>query len=712
MENKRRSVELKIEGMHCAGCALGIEKHLKKIGLPDASVDYVAGTAQFSLEQDALLPEITGAIEKLGYKTAPINGGAAGSGRLEVLRARFFFCLAFTLPLFAHMFIPWAFLHRPYVQLALCFPVFCVGLVHFGGSALASLRARYANMDVLIVLGIGAAFIYSVSGTFLDLGADYLFYETSATIVTIVLLGNLLEEFSVRKTTSALESLTKLQSLSAKKVVEAGGEEITIEVESAALEVGDLVLVNSGDRIPADGRIVWGGASIDESIITGESIPVEKGINQQVVGATVILKGSLRVRVEAVGADTVLAGMIRLVRQAQSRKPPIQRIGDRVSSVFVPAVVAIAGATFCLSWLVFEAGFQDALLRSISVLVIACPCAMGLATPTAVMVGIGQAARHGILIKGGDTLEQFARVRRIIFDKTGTVTSGRFEIGKLDVFGRERGFVGSVLHGLERHSSHPIAASIVESFRSSPALHFVDVEEKEGIGVCGRTHDGKLYEVGSKAITRGRGLGVEYDVYLQEEGILIAGLNIRDQLKKQARPAISALRKLGMETVLVSGDRRDKCEQAAADLGIDRVYSEQQPHQKVEIIAASEKERGTAFVGDGINDAPSLARACVGVSLSDATAAAIQSAKIVLLGGDIGHLVPAVLIARGALRTIKQNLFWAFFYNVLAIPIAAAGFLSPMIAALAMAFSDVVVIGNSLRFKRADFGRLSRELML
>ena len=691
-------IELNIEGMHCPSCASGIESQLKRFGLPKVDVDFASHTAILELPENIQLPEVRKQIEKLGYH---VRSGDAPRTKLRfnTLEFKFLFSLVLSLPLLLHMLLPFHWLHAPWVQFALCTPVYLLGAWHFGISAVRSLLRRFPNMDVLIFIGITAAYFYSLSGMLLHLGPDYLFYETSATIVTIVLFGNLLEHRAVKKTTSAIEDLSKLQPERAKRIRNPGALETIEEIEAAAIQVGDLLLINTGDKLPADGEIVWGEGAIDEAIVSGESLPVLKAIGANVVGGTLLTQGNLRVRATAVGSASVLAGMIRLVKEARSNKASIQRLADKVSAVFVPVVLAIAALTLLASMFLFGVPFQAALLRSIAVLVIACPCAMGLATPTAVMVGIGKAARAGILIKGAETLEQFAQVRSMIFDKTGTITTGAFKIREIKGFGLRPSEIGAALAGLERYSSHPIARSIVRELKDQLPLELKEVEETKGLGVAGVDAAGNRFEVGSKFIT-GVPAELPYDLYLTKNQKLVAALVLEEQIKEGAPEAIAELRAAGVEATILSGDSRAKVEAIARACGIESYFFERSPQQKLDMVAEFESRGLTAFVGDGINDAPALERASVGVSLSDATHAAIESARVVLLNGRIDYLVKALKVARMTFRTIKQNLFWAFFYNALAIPLAACGLLSPMIAALAMAFSDVVVIGNSLRLRR------------
>jgi Cu+-exporting ATPase len=413
----------------------------------------------------------------------------------------------------------------------------------------------------------------------------------------------------------------------------------------------------------------------------------------------------LRAEATRVGQDTALSRIIEMVKRAQSQKPPIQRLADRISTIFVPAVVSIALVTFLVSYLGVGISLQAALLNSIAVLVISCPCAMGLATPAAIAVGLGKAARKGILIKGAGTLEQLRNARTIIFDKTGTLTEGAFKLQKLEVTdGHDETEVKRLIKGLEQHSSHPIAQALRSAFAEYDAHSFEEVQEEKGRGIQGRSADGQAYWLGSHRLAAAHGYeGTPYDLYLYRENTLMAGLNIGDEARAGARAMVQALKARGLTTVLLSGDSEPKCRHIQASLGLDYYHAEQLPEQKLEQLAAYAQDGITIMVGDGINDAPALAKAHVGIALSEGTQVAADAAEVVLLQGKLGHLPELFQTSDLTVRTIRQNLFWAFFYNVLAIPVAAVGLLSPIIGAAAMAASDLVVLGNSLRMKLKRF---------
>ncbi len=705
MAEHPENIVLQVEGMDCSSCALTITKNLQKQGLKKVNVNFATGEASFELTEQQRLPSIIKSINGIGYRVVGKKESEAGG--MSFLEKKFYITLPFTTTLFfSHMLLGHdSALNQPLVQLALCIPVFLIGLFHFGKSAWGSLKTGAPNMDVLIAIGSTAAFFYSLAGTILYSGShevhNYVFYETAATIITLVLLGNVLEHRSVKQTTTAIGELSRLQPHKARRVENHNGTEQITEIETSSLKTGDILQINNGDGIPLDSEVISGNASLDESMITGESLPVDKCPGDKIIGGTVVVSGNLRAKVERTGNDTILSGIISLVKNAQQAKPAIQKLGDRVSTIFVPSVLLIALATFLGSWLLFHLPPARSLMNSIAVLVISCPCAMGLATPTAVMVGIGRAARNGVLIKGGNTLEELSKVKSIVFDKTGTLTTGEFSIKKIEYHnGVSPEEVNAVLFHLEQRSSHPIARSVANHFiGKTGAVQLSLVREEKGLGMLASDAQGNEWGIGSFRMA-GESSKEHHDIYVMKNGALAATIDVSDTLKQNAKETIAALKAMGIKPILLSGDRRSKCEEIATQLGIDEVYSEQLPQQKLDIISKLVAQHPAAMVGDGINDAPALARATVGISMGSATQVAIQSAQVVLLKkNDLSQVEFAMRISKHSLLTIKQNLFWAFFYNVVAIPIAAIGYLSPMVGALSMAFSDVIVIGNSIRLK-------------
>ena len=693
-------MELEVEGMDCANCAAGISRFLNRKGLEDVYVNFSTKEVRFRLGDSGLsLEDIKAGINKLGYTVMEEDEPEPW----WTLERKLLLCAVFTVPLLLQHLLMAAgwhlpFLDDPWVQLLVCLPVFATGFLHFGRSALRSLRGGVPNMDVLIFIGSTAAFVYSLIGTFIG-EPDFLFYETSATIITLVLMGNWLEKRAVKQTTTAIGELSRLQVEKARRVMPSG---TVISIGKDEIHKGHVLQVNEGDKVPADGVILAGDASIDESMLTGESVPVERSAGQEVIGASVVRSGNFRMEVTASGKDTLLSQMIELVKTAQRDKPAIQRLADRISAIFVPVVLSIALLTFLAGHFLFDLPAPKAMMNAIAVLVISCPCAMGLATPTAVMVGVGRMARNGILVRGGQTLEVFSKIKNMVFDKTGTLTSGDFELKHIDYFTADEQRVNRLIYTMERHSSHPIAQSLVRALAermNGSEPENLSVKEEKGIGVTAEDEKGNIYHIGSRRILKDVQAQEESGIFLTQNGRLLASIDLSDEIKPKAAETVAFLRQNGIRPVVLSGDREPKTRLVARSLGIDDYYAEKLPAEKLEIIGNLSEEAPTAMVGDGINDAPALARATLGISLSNASHAAIQSAQIVLLNGNLDRLQKAVGISRQTVLTIRQNLFWAFAYNIVAIPVAAAGFLNPMWGALFMAFSDIVVIGNSIRLR-------------
>jgi Cu+-exporting ATPase len=680
--------------MHCNNCALSVHKLLEKKGFHDITVDFASEEVKFTTDNDDAIKDAIKSIEGLGYKVVE-DASTHKENFYDKIENKLIFCAIFTVPLLSAMLIPWDFLHDPTVQLILCLPVFIGGFLHFGKSAWNSIKGGVPNMDVLIFVGSSAAFIYSLIGTIEGLGMNYQFYETAATIITLVLLGNLFEKRSVTQTTSAVKDLVKIQQVNANRIF--NGQ---VEVISAKeVRPGDTLIVNTGDKIPVDGDVLSGNASVNESMLTGESVPVEKGKYDKVIGGTIVEHGNITMLATKVGSNTVLSQIIELMKKAQAAKPPVQKLGDKVAAIFVPAVILIAILTYALTYFVGHAGMQHALMNAIAVLVISCPCAMGLATPTAVMVGLGRAAKNGILIKGGDTIESVTRAKYVVFDKTGTLTTGKFKVNSLIVEdGADIEQVRGVVMAIEERSNHPIARSLVAELKSQPQQKVIlrSVTEEKGLGMRAEDVEGNHYFLGSSKLKDDDSV---FNISLYKNHNLLAKIEMDDEIKPQSAQLIATLKSMGVVPVLLSGDKQGRCEKVAKAIGIDEVHGEKLPSEKLTVIDVYKNKGETVMVGDGINDAPALTQADIGVSMNDSSQVAIQSAKVILLNTDLFSLVKFLQISRHTLLTIKQNLFWAFAYNVVAIPIAAMGFLSPMIGALAMAFSDVVVIGNSLRLK-------------
>lgn len=698
------TIQLKVEGMTCANCALTINKYLEKKGMQNIKVNPIDGDVSFEIIDGVDKEPLIHGINDLGYDVV-----AQGLKEVEKKRflstqvGRFFFCLPFTLVLMFHMLEKWIHIHwlmNPWIQLAICTPVYLVGMSFFGKSAYKSIKNGLPNMNVLITIGASAAFIYSLIGSIIGQGQEYLFYETAATIITLVFFGNYLEDASIQSTQRALKSLVKSQKVMANMIAfDEKHQEVIFPIENTSLKVGDLILVRSGEQVPIDCKILWGDAHVNEALLTGESIPIHKIQKDKLIGGSVVESGQIKAQVTAVGDDTVLSGILTLVKQAQGEKPPIQYLADKISAIFVPAVLGIAVITFVANYFLLHGDdlFIRSLMRSIAVLVIACPCAMGLATPAAIAVGLGRAARSGILFRNAKSLENFRTIKQVVFDKTGTLTTGAFKLAEHSVFDMDETEWRNAVFSLEKYSNHPIAQCISASFKTKAEIKWSSIEEVKGIGMKGTDKEGNTFWAGSYKIAKELTSEDNHNVYILKNDKLVGWIDVEDEIRPEAKEVIAYLNNKNIKTILLSGDRKAKCDHLASLIGIDVVISEQSPAEKLIKIAELNALVPTAMVGDGINDAPALAKATIGISLSDASQLAIQSAQVVLMNQGLKKLPLALGLGRNTYITIKQNLFWAFFYNVIAIPIAAFGFLTPTYGALVMGLSDVVLAINSVR---------------
>jgi Cu+-exporting ATPase len=447
-----------------------------------------------------------------------------------------------------------------------------------------------------------------------------------------------------------------------------------------------------------DAKILWGEASVNEAIITGESVPVEKKMNDKLIGGSILENGTVKAYVTAVGEESVMGHILRMVRDAQSEKPPVQQLADKISAWFVPTVIGIAFLTLGANYFFADHTFQESLMRSIAVLVIACPCAMGLATPAAIAVGLGRAARSGVLFKNARSLEVFKDIKQVVFDKTGTLTTGHFAISKFETSIDESDFK-QIVYSLEKYSNHPVAKAINKEWKQSTEIRWARIEEVKGLGMKATSKEGDEYVAGSYKVAANLTSDNDHSIYVVKNNALLGWIDVADDIRPEAKNVVALLRSKNIKTILLSGDQKAKSAKVAAALGIDEVIAEQTPQQKLDKIAALNAEAPTAMVGDGINDAPALAKATVGISLSDASQVAMNSAQVVLMNHGLKNLPLALGLGRHTYITIKENLFWAFIYNIVAIPVAALGYLSPMFGALVMGFSDVVLAINSIRLK-------------
>jgi len=737
----REVAQFKLEGMTCAACANRIEKGLAKLpGVTGVSVNFALESARVEFNPGTVsIGDMQSKVKQLGYQALvrqdDENAEARRAKETRKQLNKLIFSAVLSLPLLwtmvAHFsFTSWIYLPKlfmePWFQLLLATPVqFYVGKQFYVG-AFKALRSGSANMDVLVALGTSAAYFYSLYLTidwYVASGMQHhgpaLYYETSAILITLVIMGKLLESRAKGRTSEAIKSLMGLQAKTA--LVVRDGKEMTVPVEE--VQMGDIVLVRPGDKIPVDGEVLEGVSSVDESMLTGESLPIEKRVGDSVIGATINKNGALRVKATRVGKDTALAQIIKVVEEAQGSKAPIQRVADVISGIFVPIVVGIAVVAF-LVWYFFVApgDFAEALEKAIAILVIACPCALGLATPTSIMAGSGRAAELGILFKGGEHLEQTHKIDTVVLDKTGTVTNGKPELTDVIAVGDETEFL-RLVGAAELQSEHPLAEAIVAGIQQKN-IRIAAAESFEAIPGYGveAVAQGKRLLVGTRRLMERFNIDASgaYEAMsaLEESGktaMLVAVddryagmVAVADTVKPTSGEAVRRLREQGIEVIMITGDNERTAKAIAAQVGIDRVLAEVLPEGKAEEVRKLQAEgKKVAMVGDGINDAPALATADIGMAIGTGTDVAMEAADVTLMRGDLASIADAIYMSRKTMSNIRQNLFWALGYNTLGIPIAAIGLLAPWVAGAAMALSSVSVVLNALRLQRVKIKRIS-----
>ncbi|WP_188995322.1 heavy metal translocating P-type ATPase [Paenibacillus nasutitermitis] len=728
-------VDLQLVGMYCAACAVKIEKTINKMpGVTSAVVNFAVESARVEYNPSSVsIADIQARVEKLGYQAIPKQEAADPAEHREKAisqqKRKLLISAILSLPLLWSMvshfsFLSWIWMPElfmnPWFQLALATPVqFYIGKQFYVG-AFKALRNKSANMDVLVSLGTSAAYFYSLYLTieWASMGSmahhgPSMYYETSAVLITLVILGKLFESLAKGRTSEAIKTLMGLQAKTA--LVIRDGQELTVPVQDVL--AGDIVVIKPGEKIPVDGEVIEGSSAVDESMLTGESIPVEKKAGDNVIGATINKNGRLTVKATKVGKETALAQIIKVVEEAQGSKAPIQRVADVISGIFVPIVVGIAAAAFVVWYFWVTPGdFAGALEKAIAILVIACPCALGLATPTSIMAGSGRAAELGVLFKGGEHLESTHKIDTIILDKTGTVTKGKPEL--TDVFTQhmeEQAFL-RLVGSSEKNSEHPLAEAIVTGI-TAKGIQLPATDEFEAIPGYGI----RAVVEGREVLAGTRKLMAKYEVavegamarmtQLEEAGktaMLIAvdreyaGLvAVADTVKETSTEAIARLKELGIEVIMITGDNERTAQAIARQVGIDHVRAEVLPEGKAEEVKKLQAQgKKVAMVGDGINDAPALAMADIGMAIGTGTDVAMEAADVTLMRGDLNSIPDAIYMSRKTMSNIRQNLFWALGYNTLGIPIAALGLLAPWVAGAAMALSSVSVVLNALRLQR------------
>jgi Cu+-exporting ATPase len=701
-----KEINLKITGMHCSSCALNIEKNLKRLeGVEEVKVNYASEKAQIKYDPNKVnLDKFKYTVKEIGYEIVNEDKDKNKNNKKNSLPLyRLILAILLTMPLFTMMFglniNPWLQHHLAFIV------VFVLGFV-FHKNAVLLLKKGQVNMDTLISLGTLSAYFFSLWAL---LNQKPLYFESAAIITTLILLGKYLENKGKERASQAIKKLMDLKADTA-RVIEDG---VYKDKKLVDVKVGEIILVKPGEKIPLDGQVIKGRSTVDQSMLTGESVPKNLEIGKKAFGATINIDGTLEIKVNKTSENSILSQIIKIVEQTQQFKAPMQKLADKISSIFVPTIIAIALITAVILYLV-SGSISLAIIRAVTILVIACPCALGLATPLAIMVGTGIGAKKGILIKSGESFELAKNIDTVIFDKTGTLTTGQMQVQKI-IANQETDFssdkVLKIAQSLAINSTHPLSQAVVEYKREAELTEIENFKELPGLGISGKCkkHQNQLL-LGNKKLmfknniksnfiekieTKEKGRNI---LFVAHNNQIIGALSLKDEIKPKAKKAIENIKSLGLKTMMLSGDNKNATSEVANKLAIDEYKAELMPEEKLKVIDKLQADnKKVIFIGDGINDAPALVKADLGIAMGSGTDIAKESGKIVIISNEPTKIFSAINLSKKTFNIIKQNLFWAFIYNLLTIPLAILGLVSPMIAALAMSFSSVSVVANSLR---------------
>ncbi len=694
-------VEIEINGMHCNNCALGIEKKLKKNISTSAAVSFALGKAVYITDDSTTIDKAIIEIQQLGFDAVHTTNSIKSSDEVSLTKPfqyRLYLATVASLViaffLMASMYIDFFNTNLVLIQCIVCLPVYVFGTYYFGLSAAQSIRAKLLNMDVLIVSGVQLSFWFSFYNSFIIINHNYVFFEVTASIISFVLVGNLLEHHALMRSKNQINSLYSKVKFKAKRLRDNGFEECNQD----SIVLGDSLIVCNGDVIPCDGSITQGAVEVDESMLSGESNAVTKSLHSEVLAGTIVVNGNATLQATKTYANSYICNLLNMVDAILIQKPRIQRVADVMAAWFVPLILSLMCVTFVITYFILSIPINDAMLRSIAVGVIACPCAMGLATPTAIIVGLGRAFASGIIFKNAESIEMLSKAKQFVFDKTGTLTTGKYQLVKTEVFNTDISYLLDIVYALELNSNHPIAKNLVSIITPKSTIKFAQVKELIGNGVEASDENNIHYSIKTNINSSSNGTNfLELAVHKNE--VLIGILYLEDELKPNADKVFQYLRSQKFALFILSGDIQKRVQAVANLFSITRFYYELNPSQKLQKIDEIKQYEITVMVGDGVNDALALSKADIGISFSSANDIAMHSADVILLDDDILKIKQVHLLSKHIVSTIKLNLAWAVAYNIIAIPIAASGLLSPMWACVCMAMSDVLVIGNSILLK-------------